>query len=146
MRNSGRVRKERIAPGAFSHSIEDEEQEIIAQIGTAPANILGSKKAGSLKLADSPTALTISIDGVISTQYADDFLKQLSSGQFQLGARALYRIDGVENAFKASPEPGNPSVMIRTVENAVLYGISLSHRRRKGDSSAVERRRRALWL
>ena len=145
--NSGRVRKSRIAPGAFSYSIDDEEQEIIAQIGTAPSQILASKKAGSLRLADNPTALTVEIDNVVSTVYADDFLKQLASGQFALGVRPLYRIEGVENAFSDSPEPGNPSVKIRTVENAVLYAVSFVHRKRKGDSSRVEKReRRALWL
>ena len=144
--NSGRVRKSRIAPGAFSYSIDDEEQEIIAQIGTAPSQILASKKAGSLRLADSPTSLAINIDDVIGTSYADDFLKQMASGQFALGVRPMYRTDGVADAFEDIPEPGNPSVMIRTVHNAVLYAISFVHRKRKGDSSAVERRRRALWL
>ena len=144
--NTGSTRKERIAPGAFTYSIQDEEQEILAQIGTAPSQVLGSKKAGSLKLADSPTALTVEIDGVISTQYADDFLKQLNSGQFDLGIRPLYRTEGVADAFTLEEEPGNPGIMIRTVHNAVLYAVSFVHRKRKGDSSAVERRRRALWL
>ncbi len=146
VRNSGSVRKERIAPGAFTYSLEDSEQEIIAQVGSAPAHILGSKKAGSLKLDDSPVSLNVSIDNVVGTSYGDDFLKQMASGQFALGVRPLYRIEGVENAFSDSPEPGHPGVMIRTVNNAVLYGVSFVHRKRKGDFSAVERRRRALWL
>ena len=147
VRSTGRVRKERIAPGAFGYSLSDPDQEILAQIGNAPAEVLGSKKAGSLKLTDSPSSLGVEIANVVSTSYADDFLAQLGSGLFDLGLKPLYRTEGVADAFVDVPEPGNPDVSIREIKNAVLYAVSFVHRKRKGDSSAVERREmRRVWL
>ena len=70
--DSGKVRKQRFRPGAFSYSLEQPDREISLVLGS-PDKPLASKQSGSLVLKDTPTALQFEIKKLPKTSYARDF-------------------------------------------------------------------------
>ena len=144
--DSGEVRKRRVRPRAFRHSLSQpaSEREIVLQIGNSPGQILASRQAGTLILDDTDKALSFSVKGALpATSYVSDMEAQLAAG-LTLSVAPLYRIppaDVVPNATELIPEPGsNEGVQIEVVNEAVLYAISVRARSPVGSESEV-----SLW-
>ena len=125
----GSVRKERFSPGAFKFAIEDAEREIHLLSGHDYAKPLASKRAGTLEMVDTRTGVifeanlppeeqwtTWQRDAVLSIQHG--LFKGLSPG-FQVPPPSAVR-----KAEELLPEPGNPSVQIRQINEAVLFEMS----------------------
>lgn len=125
----GKVRKERIMPGAFDFALED-EREINLLVGHDFDKPLASRNAGTLVFED--TADEFIFDATIDPALEDvthvrDALSLLGSGLVR-GISPGFRVppsDTVPGAERLDPEPGNPGVFIRTIMQLVLYEISL---------------------
>lgn len=142
--DTGRVRKQRIMPGAFRNSIEDVQQEITLSIGRNPQAAIGSKLAGTLDLKDTAKGLTATVRKPPETSDYSDYQKRIASGM-EPGVLPLFR--EVDGGYNDAPEPGNPDVDIREHKQAKLYGLALVVRQPKGAQSAVDLKRGALlWL
>ena len=76
-----------------------------------------------------------------ATQAVADFRAQLSAGSITPSVDLLLSLEGVPDAFVDVPEPGNETVMIRTVNNAVLLAVSVVGRPPRGtEENEVELR------
>ena len=73
---TGRTRKERISPGAFSYAVRAPDREINLILGDN-SRPLASKISGSLILEDTPTALRFRVKQLPRTSYVADFLSML---------------------------------------------------------------------
>ena len=161
--NTGRRRKERFAPGAFTYSIERADFDINLLSGHEFSKNLASKRAGSLTFADGPDALDFTailpIDSEQPTYMRDTVLAirggligGISPG-FSVPPRAAVR-----DAETEEPELGNPGVFIRVLRTVLVPEFSTVTRAAYGDSTSVELRadqpgptpkldpRTALWL
>ena len=145
----GRVRKERILPGAFTHTLDDGTREVVLQIGDDAGQVLGSRLAGSLILNDSAEGLSFHVPTLPPTTYAADFRALLETGTIAPGVVAFYRIpppDVVPDAERLEPDPDNPDVSVRVIAAAILTALSIRYRAPRGNPGSVERRRRRPWL
>ena len=129
VRDRGRVRKERFRPRAFRFAVEDPTREINLLAGHDFNRPLGSKLGGSLTLEDSAEGLAFRAtlppieeqpswmrDQVLAIQ--GGLVRGVSPG-FRVPPAAT-----VPNAEVLIPEPGNPSVQIRDIAEAVLFEMS----------------------
>lgn len=134
-KNGGRPQKEEFLPGAFSHSINSDEQEISLLVGHDFSKPLASKNTGSLVFDDTDEALNFDADisdAIADTSYGSDILKQIESG-LSVGLSPGFRIPPkrtVPVAEKFSDEGHNPAkgmfnASIRTIIAAVLYELSV---------------------
>ncbi|MAT92864.1 MAG: HK97 family phage prohead protease [Halioglobus sp.] len=141
----GRPRKERFAPGAFQYSVESGELDIHLLVGHDFGKPLASKDAGSLLLRSTDDGLffkaTIS-DEVLNTSHGKDAMSMLSAGL----------IGGISPGFRIPPErtvpnaetvededPSEGTAIIRTVNDAILYELSLVTRPAYPDTTVEER-------
>ena len=130
VRDRGRVRKERFAPRAFSHAVEDEEREINLLSGHTFAQPLASKQRGSLRLSDSDDSLDF--EATLPPEndqpsWMRDAVLAVRGGLIN-GISPGFRVppaSAVANAVTLIPEPGNPGVSIRLIRQALLYELSL---------------------
>lgn len=130
IRDRGRVRKESFAPRAFRFAVESEEHDINLLRGHSFDSPLASKRAGTLALEDTEEAL--SFDAELPPEanwpsWMSDTVLAVRSGLIR-GISPGFRIPPasvVPNAEELIPEPGNPGVLIRRVNEAVLYELSL---------------------
>ncbi len=127
----GRPRKEQFKSGAFSHSVQSETQEIHLLLGHDFGKPLASKLSGSLQLEDRADALVFSAvlaDGLLDTSHGKDALAMLSTGLIA-GISPGFRIPPertVPNAETVEDEdPSEGTALIRTVNAAILYELSL---------------------
>ena len=153
----GRVRKESFGPNAFRFAVEDAEREIHLLVGHSFDKPLASRGARSLELEDTAEALTFRAQlPEAQPTYMRDTLLQLDAGLIG-GVSPGFRVppkSAVPNAEELLPEPGNPGVAIRRINEAVLIEISLVSRPAY-DETAVElnaahlagreRQRRRRW-
>ena len=160
--NRGRRRKSTIRPGAFRFTIEDESYEINLLLGRDYDQVLASRNAGTLQLADGPDALSFTVDQLPDTTYARDFLAALAGSAILPGVVALYSIpppEIVPDAVEIVPEPDNPGVDVEYVNAALLTALGVVSRQPRGNpgevaARAAERdpiggkphRRRRVWL
>jgi len=130
MADRGKVRKERIMPGAFEFALKDVAREVNLLLGHSFDKPLASRKAGSLVLKDTPEALTFSaeipaeLEGVTHVR---DALAMLEAG-LVTGVSPGFRVpppDVVPDAEGLDPEDGNPGVFIRTLRHLLLFELSL---------------------
>ncbi len=126
----GKVRKERIMPGAFNFTLEDETREVNLLFGHSFDRPLASRHAGSLLLNDTEEALefeaTIAPD-LEEVTHVRDALTMVGAG-LVAGVSPGFRVppsDVVPGAEILDPEPGNPGVFIRTLSALLLYELSL---------------------
>ncbi|RGP39237.1 HK97 family phage prohead protease [Pseudotabrizicola alkalilacus] len=137
----GSVRKERIMQGAFDFTLDDEDLEVNLLFGHDFDKPLASRRNGSLILADSDDALTFTanIDPALEdVTHVRDALKMLGAG-LVTGISPGFRVpskQAVPGAERLDPEPGNPSVMIRSIMALVLYELSLVTRPAYAESQA----------
>lgn len=127
---TGRPRKEQFAPGAFRHSVES-DAEIHLLVGHSFDRPLASRGAGTLKLTDTPAALTFAAEIVPEMEavsHVRDALALLAAGQIA-GISPGFRIPPertVPNAETVEEEnPAEGGALIRTINEAILFEPSL---------------------
>ena len=136
---SGKVRKQRVQPGAFKFAIDAPDREISLVIGDG-SRPLASKQAGSLKLTDTPEGLRFEVKQLPKTSYARDFLALLRAGSISPGIIPIFsRIpkDVDPRADYDEPEKGNPGVFRRVVNNGLLTALSILFRPPRGNPGSL---------
>jgi HK97 family phage prohead protease len=126
----GRPRKEQFAPHAFKFSV-DENIEVHVLVGHSFDKPLASRGAGTLILEDTAKALnfeaTITPE-IAGTSHGQDALAMLSAGLIA-GISPGFRIPPertVPNAESIEEEdPAEGTAIIRTINDAILYELSL---------------------
>ena len=130
IRDRGRTRKETIRSRAFSFAVKSEEHDIDLLRGHSFDAPLGNKLSGTLALEESDEALEFvaSLPPERSQpSWMVDTVLAVRSGLVR-GISPGFRVPPVSvvsNAEELLPEPGNPGVLVRTVNEAVLYEMSL---------------------
>ena len=149
--SSGRKRKQRVEPGAFSFALEDPEREISLLLGRNYDQPLASKLSGSLKLEDTREALRFDVDTLPDASYVKNYREIVSSGAALFGVDALFQLpprDVMPNAVSVEPDTENPAVEVEVIHEAVLTALAVVARQPRGNPGAVEprQRRRQIWL
>ncbi|MEO0485149.1 MAG: HK97 family phage prohead protease [Pseudomonadota bacterium] len=137
----GRVRKERIAPGAFNWTLDQEDREVSLLFGHDFDKPLASRNNGSLTLQADDEALTF--EAAIAPDLEDvthvrDAMSMLGAG-LVTGISPGFRVPPAEvtgQSERLDSEPGNPGVFIRTILSLVLYELSLVTRPAYNDAQA----------
>ena len=130
IRDRGRTRKESIRSRAFRFAIEDREHDIDLLRGHSFDSPLGSKLAGTLALTESDEALEFVAS--LPTERSQpswmvDTVRAVRAGLVR-GVSPGFRVPPtsvVANAEELIPEVGNTGVLVRTINEAVLYELSL---------------------
>ena len=144
---TGRVRKERIKPGAFSYAINSPDREINLILGDN-SRPLASKQAGSLILEDTPTALKFRVAKLPRTSYVADLLGLLRGKSITPGVVPFFsatplsvarRLFSNGKAIDEEEEAGNPGVFRRIVKSGLLTALSVLFRPPRGNPGAVTR-------
>ena len=132
----GRTRKESINSRAFAFAIDNEVDRFGVPIridlltGHDFGKPLASRQAGSLAIQDADDAVTFQAQLPAleeSASWVEDTVKAVNAGQM-IGLSPGFRVPPkgvVPNAETLRPEPGNPSVMIRQINDAVLREMSV---------------------
>ncbi|WP_439925537.1 HK97 family phage prohead protease [Nitrobacter sp. JJSN] len=131
----GRPQKEEFMPGAFSHSINNAEQDQHLLVGHSFDAPLASKNTGTLRFHDTPEALTFEAEiseAIADTSYGSDIMKQIDSG-LSVGISPGFRIPpprAVKNAEKFTDEGHDPArgmhnALIRSIFAAILFELSV---------------------
>ena len=156
----GKVRKERILPGAFSFTLEDAKREINLLFGHDFDKPLASRSTGSLTLTDTPDALDFEAEiapELEAVGHVRDALAMLESG-LVTGLSPGFRVppkDVVPNAERLVPEEGNEGVFIRELGALLLFELSLVTRPAYEEAQAELRamqqathpvRQQRIWL
>ena len=143
----GRVRKQAWVPDAWKKGFEDLNREILIQLGDAGRNqVLASRQAGSVRFKNTEERLEFEADIDRAVSFADDFIRQLESGQIPYTVRPYQSIPPVERVrtpYRDVPEPGNPSVLIRTFDDVILRSLNIVPR---GGAGKVQVREWQPWL
>ena len=137
--DSDRVRKERIRPGAFTFALEAPDREINLMLGS-PERPLASKRAGTLKLRDTPNFLHFLVPRLPRTSYVNDMLALLAGRSVIFGLLPFFLLPPpsiIPNASAEEPEPGNPGVFRRMILSAVLTGLAVQYRAARGNPGEV---------
>ena len=126
----GRVRKESFSPRAFDFAINQEpERRIDILVGHDWQKPIASRQSGTLVIRDSAEAVTFE-----ATLPADppswvvDAEKAIAAG-VMVGLSPGFRVPpkaAVPDAEMLVPEPGNPAVQIRQINQAVLREFSVA--------------------
>ena len=163
--DSGRRRKQRVRPGAFSFALRQPDREINLVLGS-PERPLASKMAGSLELEDTREELRFRVRRLPETSYARDFLGLLRAGSILAGLVPFFLIpppDVEPDAEEEEEEEGNPGVFRQIVKVGLLTALAILFRPPRGnpgsvfsredgedleerDSGIVVPKRRRLWL
>ena len=128
--STGRVRKERFEPRAFSYAVKAADREVHLLAGHSYGTPLASKQRGSLELVDTDEALSFRAmlppEGEQPSWMVDTvramragLVGGISPGFTVPPASAVPDAEGLE------PEPGNPGIAIRVIRAAVLFELSL---------------------
>ena len=130
VRDRGRVRKEMFRARAFAFAVEDEAREIHLLSGHSFDRPLASKRGGTLKLEDRDDGLAFEADlpeEAAQPSWMRDTVMALQAGLVGgiSPGFAVPPASAVANAEELIPEPGNPGVQIRVINQAVLHELSL---------------------
>ena len=127
----GRVRKESFASRAFRFAIDQEpDHKIDLLVGHDFGKPIASRQSGSLVIADSAEAVTFTAtlpDEAFTPSWVVDVEKAIANGTMK-GLSPGFRVppvSAVQNAERLIPEPGNPGVQIRVINDAVLREFSI---------------------
>ena len=132
----GRTRKETINSRAFRFAIDNEVDRVGAPLridllaGHDFGKPLASRQAGTLAIQDADDAVTFQAQLPAleeSASWVEDTVKAIQAGQM-VGLSPGFRVPPkgvIPNAEILRPEPGNPSVMIRQINDAVLREMSV---------------------
>ncbi len=144
---TGKVRKESIAPGAFSYVVRAEDREINLILGSNERP-LASKKAGSLVLEDSPKALKFRVAALPRTSYVSDFLGMLRAKTVTPGVIPLFsptpksvarRLFSNGKAVEQEEEAPGTGVFRRIVKSGLLTALSILFRPPRGNPGSIAR-------
>ena len=129
VRDRGTVRKEAFAPGAFSYTLNvDTEAKVDLLIAHSFDRPIASRQLGTLTLVDTPEALTFEAElPADPPSWVTDVEKAIAAG-LQTGISPGFHVPPrgvVPNGERLIPEPGNPGVMIRQINHAVLRELSV---------------------
>ena len=134
--DGGRTRKESISSRAFSFAIDNEVDRFGTPIridqlsGHDFGKPLASRQSGTLAIQDADDAVTFQAQLPAveeSASWVEDTVLAVRAGQM-IGQSPGFRVPPkgvVPNAESLRPEPGNPSVMIRQINDAVLREMSI---------------------
>ena len=140
-RDRGTVRKAQWQPDSWRFALEDLEREISLNLGKFETSTqLASRKGGTLRLQPTADELRMEADINRAVSYADDFMKNLESGNvfYSLTPRqSIPPAERVKIPYRDIPEPGNPSVKIRVFEETILHGFYI---RRTGGLGQLQTR------
>lgn len=143
----GRVRKAAWVPDAWKQAFADLNREILLQLGDAGRNqVLASRQAGSVRFKNTEERLEFEADIDRAVQFADDFIRQLESGQIPYTVRPYQSIppsEVVPKPYRDLPEKGNPGVFIRTFDDVILRSLNIVPR---GGAGNVQVRQYEPWL
>lgn len=145
---SGKTRKTRLQKGALDYALDDADREISLNMGSSLDSTLGTRSSGTLAVRKTADGLAVSVARLPETQAAADLVGLQEAG-IALHVRPRYQLDGVPNAYKDVPEPGNPGVLVREVSNALLLGFDLTIRGKGNGYDAIaltSPRRRRFYL
>ena len=127
----GRVRKESFASRAFRFAIDQEpDRKIDLLVGHDFGKPIASRQSGSLVIADSAEAVTFTAtlpEEALTPSWVLDVEKAIANGTMK-GLSPGFRVppvSAVPNAERLIPEPGNPGVQIRQINDAVLREFSI---------------------
>ena len=127
----GRVRKESFASRAFRFAIDQEpDRKIDLLVGHDFGKPIASRQSGSLVIADSAEAVTFTAtlpEEALTPSWVLDVEKAIANGTM-VGLSPGFRVppvSAVPNAERLIPEPGNPAVQIRQINDAVLREFSI---------------------
>jgi phage head maturation protease len=139
-RNGGRPKKEAFAPRALSYRVEAPDKEIHLLVGHDFNKPLASKLTGTMRLTDTPEALTFEADispEIAATSYGRDVLAQIDTG-LAYGISPGFRLPPPRAVAKPEiitqepndgtiDEDGEPrrGALIRTILAALLYELSI---------------------
>ena len=138
--DSGKVRKQRIRPGAFKYALESPDREITLTLGDGSRQ-LASKQAGSLVLKDTPTALQFEVKRLPKTSYAKDFLALLRAGSVAPGVIPLFnRVPKsvTKDADFEEEEAKGSGLFRRVVNSGVLTALSILMRPPRGNPGILQ--------
>lgn len=111
--------RERVAPGAFDASLED-DTDIRALVDHDTSKVIGRRSSGTLRVATDERGLRVEID-LPNTTYANDLRELMSRGDVsQMSFAFLVQPDGEK--WEGRDENG---VRIRTLTNVQLIEVSV---------------------
>ena len=155
---TGKVRKERIKPGAFTFAIDAPDREINLILGDN-SRPLASKIAGSLILEDTPTALKFRVKNLPRTSYVSDFLGALRAKSIAPGIVPFFaptplivarRLFSNGKAVDEEEESKGSGIFRRVVKSGLLTALSILFRPPRGNPGTIttlpRRLRRASTL
>ena len=126
-----RVRKESFSPRAFGFAIEEEPtRKLDLLVGHDFGKPIASRQSGTLTIADSAEAVTFEAtlpDDAMAPSWVKDVVLAIQGGTM-VGLSPGFRAppkSAVPNAEQLVPEEGNPGVLIRQVNDAVLREMSI---------------------
>ena len=133
----GRVRKEKFAAKAFAFAIADKSRDVNLLVGHEYGKPVASKQAGTLKLRDTNEGVefeaTLPPDES-QPSWIQDLIKAADSGLVN-GVSPGFKVPlgkvknpagrGLIDAEEFIPDKADPNVMVRKVNAAVLYELSL---------------------
>ena len=125
----GRVRKESFASRAFRFAIEDENRKIDLLVGHDFGKPIASRQSGTLSIVDSDAVRFEATlpEEALTPSWVLDVEKAILNGTM-IGLSPGFRVppmSAVPNAERLIPEPGNPGVQIRQINDAVLREFSV---------------------
>ena len=126
----GEVRKETFLPLALGYSIEDYSRRIDLLVGHDFGKPIASRQSGTLAIQDTPAAVTFQATlplAHLTPSWVTDAERAIENGTMT-GLSPGFRVpprNVVPNAESLIPEPGNPSVKIRQIRQAVLREFSV---------------------
>lgn len=130
VRDRGRVRKERFSRRAFKFAVEDPSRDIDLLAGHSFDRPLATRRLGSLELEETDDGLNFVATLPPESEqpsWVQDTVKAVRGGLAR-GISPGFRVppsSAVSNAEELLPEPGNPGVMIRQINSAVLFELSV---------------------
>ena len=130
MADSGRVRKESFASGAFKYALDDHTRKIDMLVGHDWGRPIANRQGGTLAISDDAAGVNMVAtlpDEGLTPSWVVDAEKAIANGTM-VGLSPGFRIPPrgvVPNAETLVPEPGNPSVQIRVINAAVLREFSI---------------------
>ena len=127
----GRVRKESFASRAFRFAIDQEpDRKIDLLVGHDFGKPIASRQSGTLTITDSADAVrfeaTLPSEALTPSWVLD--VEKAIANKTMIGLSPGFRVppvSAVPNAERLIPEPGNPGVQIRQINDAVLREFSI---------------------
>lgn len=139
-RNGGKPKKERIKSRAFKYRIENPDEEIHLLSGHRYDRPLASRSSGTLKIQDTDEAVTFEATiapEIEEISWVRDALAGLSAGLI-VGLSPGFRLppprtekeknfkaETIEHEKDEGPGTNNRGAIIRTINDALLYELSL---------------------